>query len=287
MITNQPRKTSIVARTWNLLPSARLTANSFHDLGPPTQATRVNGQTPTVLMCRKPWILHLWMVLSVGMVSLAGCKSGPLARDSTAEVMPGPTFYQRMESLRELEQGIANRDSAEQQRATQQLSSLLREEENAMLRAQAVRVLGQISDPMVETALNLAESDVDPHVRQQVCEVRGKQRTREGVRALARIIENDNDIDVRISAARELRNYRDQEAYAALLKGLQHKDPALQRRSLESIKVASGKDLGNDLKAWEQYVATGQAPAADQGGPSFLPEWPSLPRWAALPKLER
>lgn len=222
-------------------------------------------------------------------MSLAGCMSGPRGQvaQGTAEAEDALTFYERMQSLRELERGIATQEPAQQQATAQQLASLVREEKNSLLRAQAVSVLGMIPNAAAETALNLAESDSDADVRQRVCEVRGKQRTREGVRALARIMETDDNVDVRLSAARALRNYRDQEAYAALVKGLNDKDPALQRLALESIKIASGEDLGNDIAAWEEYVATGRPPAAAPGGSSFLPEWPSLPRWATLPKLNR
>ena len=218
-------------------------------------------------MVRSNWSrLGLW---GLAALLIAGCSAdnpfshlsliNPATRKQWAEdESHGTTFYARMSTLNELEGEVSRYSDAEKQKTAQQLNSLVREEGNPLLRAQAVRVLGRLNHPTAEMGLNMAEADADPTVRQAVCEIRGDQRNRAGLQALARILHNDSDVDVRMSAARQLRNYRDTESYRALGAALDDTDPAMQRLAVESLRVASGRDLGNDLTAWRQFAQTGE-----------------------------
>jgi HEAT repeat protein len=57
-----------------------------------------------------------------------------------------------------------------------------------------------------------------------------------------------------MAAARALGGTRDPASVAALGTALDDKDPAMQYRAMAALKNVSGKDLGNDVRAWQQYV---------------------------------
>lgn len=205
----------------------------------------------------------------------------PLARRKWAEdESAGSTFYARMQQLQDLEGRVGRASEAERGKLATQMTTLVGDEDNPLLRRQAVRVLGKLKHPSSEIGLNMAETDAEPIVRHEVCRIRGEQRTREGLQALARVLANDTDQDVRMSAVRQLANYRDAEAYQALGHALGDRDPAMQRLAMNSLENASGKHLGNNAAAWQEFIATGEAKTP----PSSLPfSLPSL-RWASLSK---
>ena len=213
--------------------------------------------------CKRLWLFSMVLIVT-------GCSAdGPLTRLSSinpavrrqwaADEQHATTFFARSEKLNTLENQASKMSTEEQSVASQQLNTLLRDEANPVLRSQAVRILAKIAHPNAEIGLNMAESDSDPDVRQQVCQARGEQRSRQALRALARILANDDDFDVRLSATRELGNYRDAEAFQALGAALSDSDPAMQHRAMASLARATGEDLGGDVAAWKEFLATGKA----------------------------
>ena len=62
------------------------------------------------------------------------------------------------------------------------------------------------------------------------------------------------DADVRLAAAKALGETKNREAVAALGEALDDSDPAMQYRAVLSLKQVTGKDLGNDVNRWQQYV---------------------------------
>ena len=57
---------------------------------------------------------------------------------------------------------------------------------------------------------------------------------------------------------------------AALGEALADSDPAMQYRAVLSLKQTTGKDLGNSVERWQQYVKGEQ--------PEPAPRWPSAIR---------
>ena len=66
--------------------------------------------------------------------------------------------------------------------------------------------------------------------------------------------------DVRLAAAKALGETRNPAAVPALGEALADADPAMQYRAVLSLKQATGKDLGNSVDRWQQYVK-GEQPA--------------------------
>lgn len=230
------------------------------------------------------------MVRLVGVFALAaalaptlGCVDGPFGnlnaynplvrRQWAADEQLGATYYQQAQRLQSLESRASRMDGAEQKRVADEMAQLVRTEDNQLLRSQAVRVLGEIEDPAATMGLDMATTDKEPEVRLAVCRVLGAKRNRESLRSLARMLASDKNLDVRMAAARQLGNYRDKEAYRALGEALNDTDPAMQHRALESLRLASGRDFGNDLAAWRQFIDTGDAEVPAQSWVSRLTSW--------------
>lgn len=221
-------------------------------------------------------------LLAAGLPTL-GCADGPfgnlnaynplIRRQWTADERLGTTYYQQAQRLQSLESRASGMDADQRKRVADEMTQVVRTEDNPLLRAQAVRVLGEIEDPAATLGLDMATTDKAPEVRLAACRVLGEKRNRASLRSLARMLASDQNVDVRIAAARELGNYRDPEAYRALGEALNDTDPAMQHRALESLRRASGRDFGNDLAAWRQFIDTGQAEEPPQSWVSRLTSW--------------
>lgn len=81
-------------------------------------------------------------------------------------------------------------------------------------------------------------------------------------------------LDLRIAAVRALGNFSQYQSTEALLLVLQkEKDVALRDRAVESLELATGKQLGNDPKAWEEVLhntASGDTAVAGSKRPSIF-----------------
>jgi HEAT repeat protein len=77
---------------------------------------------------------------------------------------------------------------------------------------------------------------------------------------LAEALRNDVDGDVRLAAAGALGETKNPAAVAPLGEALADPDPAMQYRAVLSLKQTAGKDLGNSVERWQQYVK-GELPA--------------------------
>jgi HEAT repeat protein len=89
------------------------------------------------------------------------------------------------------------------------------------------------------------------------------------VAQLSELLKSDVDTDVRLAAARALGQTHDQAAVAALGAALEDRDPAMQYRAVQSLQELTGKNLGNNVERWQQYVR-GEAPKTQE--PTSLAE---------------
>jgi len=110
--------------------------------------------------------------------------------------------------------------------------------------------------------------DVSTVIQCKALEALGKTGHPSGVELLARVArpgpstvveasetEKQQNRDLRLSAVRALGHHKHYEATSALVAVLEKdKDVALQNRAAESLAEATGKDLGKDPKAWEEFL---------------------------------
>jgi hypothetical protein len=208
-------------------------------------------------------------------VTIAGCADGPIPymmaanpsmrRQWEADEAYSPTLHRQLAEVEAL-RGSAHSLSPEQQRHwNTELAHILQTHANPLLRAACVETLAVFTVPESTEGLQLAAKDADSAVRTAACRAWGKRGGQAGLESLAEILGSDVDMDVRIAAARELRQFSDPAAYQALSLALQTDDPALQYRAIQSLKEASGKNFGNDFRAWQDF-AEGKDP-----GPEFTP----------------
>jgi len=136
-------------------------------------------------------------------------------------------------------------------------------EMNDHIRAEIIHVLGNLSGPTADALLRAATEDPSREVRMAACRAWGGRGGDIGAAVLSQVLTGDEDPDVRLAAIDALGQCRDPAAVAALGPALENRDPAMQYRAVLALKDLTGKDLGNDVDRWRQYVQ-GEVPAETQ-----------------------
>lgn len=225
-------------------------------------------------MLRLSTIRAGWIVL--GFVIATGCAGGPLGLAKYNPVLRdewekdekyGHTMHHRMEEMQDWAHRGKTMPAEEQRQVATQLNKLIQEEANNVVVLQAVRTLGALTIPEAAEGLQQAARHASPDVRVVACEAwrhRGGPEARE---QLTQIVNSDTDVDVRVSAARQLAYFRDTDSIRALGIALDDPNPALQFRAVESLKVITGQNYGDNVVAWREFVAGGQAKPGP--GPSW------------------
>ena len=93
----------------------------------------------------------------------------------------------------------------------------------------------------------------------------------QAVKLLSEALRSDVDADVRLAAAKALGETKNPAAVAALGEALTDADPAMQYRAVLSLKKVTGKDLGNDVDRWQQYVKGEQPEPTPVAGRAYPP----------------
>lgn len=221
---------------------------------------------------------HFWLLLgAAGMGVAGGCADGfvPEARSLNPYVRKqweddeqrGPTYYKRMDEMRQVRAQAHRLPEAEKQRLAKEISDVLAMEKSPTMRSELVRSLAVLPGPTALVALEGASTDNDADVRAATCQALAGQQGPEAVKMLAQL-NGDADLDVRIEAARALGNHKSPEATKALGLALDENDPAVQRVAMESLKSSTGKEYGMSVKTWREYLDGGN------------PRPPDPPSWA-------
>lgn len=194
----------------------------------------------------------LWAILTAGCADL-GCWS-PFDETSFERVPGVPVPYEQIQRLRQLAKEASSSDAEQRARVAAELSQAIRTEEDPGIRAEIVRTLAKYPTPAADAVLRGAIHDLQAEVREAACEAWATRGGPEAVGVLCGALDGDVDVDVRLAAARALGRLKDPRAVAALGGVLEDKDPAMQYRAVESLRRITGKDLGNDVNRWRQYV---------------------------------
>lgn len=178
-----------------------------------------------------------------------------------------PTFQTQIARMQSLRKEVGRLPQPQQQKITSDMSGLVSNSPNALLRAEAVAILAEIPSPEATQALRVAFNDKDVDVRIAGCRAWGRRGDAEALQMLSSVVEHDEDLDVRLAATEELSNFKHWDAVRALGLALDDKNPALQHRAVQSLKEVSGESYGDNVPAWREYVAGRNPPQ---------PEPPSL-----------
>ena len=216
--------------------------------------------------------------------ALSGCADGPVpemrslnpwVREQWEEdEKHGPTFYSRLERLGELRSQAGSLSEAERQRVGGELAAILGDERSSPMRVEILRTLSAFPSSEAMPALQAALTDADPQVRIAACTTLGAWKSPEALQALGSTVGSDGDLDVRMAAARALENFNDPAAAQALSVALDDNDPALQKVAMRSLRQSTGKNYGESVVAWREYLAGGNpAPPPAPSIASQIGDW--------------
>ena len=205
---------------------------------------------------------RVWIVLcGLAAMTAAGCAEMNILpswmpfQEPASDQMAGVVSpAKRIAELRELSAKAAKYSPDERLEVSERLGRSIRNEQDSLVRMEIIRALGSYPGPTADAILQAALSDVDVQVRIAACESWGKRGDDGAVKLLVESLRSDVDIDVRLAAAKALGETRNQAAVEALGEALEDSDPAMQYRAVLSLQQATGKDLGNDVYRWQEYV---------------------------------
>lgn len=203
---------------------------------------------------------------------LSGCMDGPFY--AVKRMNPyfqsewrkdrelGPTFEDRIDELRLLDQQIASMPPEEQQAWATRLEKVINEDPSPEVRARAVRAIAKVPSEAAERALNVASTDEVEKVRMSACkawsELSGTSAARDMLLSLAT---NDESNSVRQCAIESLATFNDAEVMRSMSTLLEDQSPAVQYQVAQSLERMTGEKLGGDIDGWKQYVANLELPS--------------------------
>ena len=205
---------------------------------------------------------RVWIVLcGLAAVTAAGCAEMdflpswmPFQEPASDQMAGVVSPAVRIAELRELSAKAAKCSPEERLQVSERLARSIRNEQDPLIRVEIISALGSYPGPTADAILKAALSDVDTQVRIAACESWGRRGDDGAVKLLVESLRSDVDIDVRLAAAKALGETRNSAAVEALGEALEDSDPAMQYRAVLSLQQATGKDLGNDVYRWQQYV---------------------------------
>jgi HEAT repeat protein len=172
-----------------------------------------------------------------------------------SDSLPGvPTPAQRIATLRKLALEVSRHTPEEQQQITEELATAIRTEQDALIRAEIVHTLGVYPGAAADRVLKAALSDPDADVRIAACQAAAHRKSDELTKAMIGQLNGDTSGEVRMATARALGERKDPAAVPALGTALEDPDPAMQYRAMVALRQITGKDFGNDVNQWRQYV---------------------------------
>jgi HEAT repeat protein len=234
------------------------------------------------LHLRRHWLLSLgWLALAS-----AGCADGvvpelrslnPWARRQWQEDEAfGPTFHRKVSDLAALRSSASALSPADLEVVAQRLADQLKAETSPAMRMELVRSLGTLTAESAQSALVQSLADENPQVRIVSASALGRRQTAVSLEALGKTVAEDDDLDVRLAAARELGNFRDPAAAQALRPALDDRDAALQGIAMQSLRGITGRhEFANSVPTWRQYLDGGNPspPAAPSIAESLQKYW--------------
>ncbi|MGI9455776.1 MAG: HEAT repeat domain-containing protein [Aeoliella sp.] len=197
---------------------------------------------------------------------LGGCHSAPWSMGLFAEHEKSTyrTATMRIDAIREFAARSTKVDTPEQREITNQLARQIQVEPDPLVREAIVASIAEFRTPLAMQVLEAGMQDSDVGVRGACCLALGRRGDASGVPLLARVIESESDVDVRLSAVDALGSIDSPESVAALAIALEDSNPAMQFAGVRSMQAISDREYGGDVASWLQY-AKGNEPTPTDG----------------------
>ena len=221
--------------------------------------------------------------LAIFWFGLTGCRTGPLAefyglnpfnRQGPEETEYGLSPAERLDEIHATAKRLRNLPPAEKIRIGADLALQMQNETDPIVRADIVRALGKVNTESASEALSMAMHDAEKNVRLAAAEAWADMGGPEAVAALNELVTNDTDIDVRLAATRALGRFSDPVAMQGLAVALEDPSPAMRYRAMEALKQSSGRDLGQDIVAWQTFIDNVAPQPAPGEGPTVADRYP-------------
>jgi hypothetical protein len=162
----------------------------------------------------------------------------------------------QMEDLKKQRGELAGLAADQQQAKAAELAERYRNESDPILRAQVVRTIAVCGSPAAGETLKAALADSERDVRLAACDAWAAHGGPQAIAMLGQTLRSDKSKDVRIAAARALGKLGP-DVVPVLSVALDDPDPALQYRTMQSLRQVSGKDFGDDVAAWREFTRGG------------------------------
>ncbi len=152
--------------------------------------------------------------------------------------------------------------AADQAAFTQRLIAELLAAHDPEARKAIIQAAAGFDTPAAAAICTGGLEDPSPAVRMTACTVCVRRDAADAVPLLARRCGADPDLGVRLHAIKVLGESRDPAAITALTAVLDDPDPAVRGPTIDALRKASGRDLGDDPAAWRRWAANpGQSTA--------------------------
>lgn len=154
---------------------------------------------------------------------------------------------------------LANNVGASDEASIQTALKFLKDED-ALVRAQAIRCLGR-SRRVDQTDAVLSRitgdgKDPAPSVRIAACQAAGDLGNPRAIAVLIGAMERDPDMDVRKAACRQLGRFRAKEIYEAWARGIDDADPGFSILCNQHLRYATWRlDAPRSRAEWEKWLA--------------------------------
>ena len=200
-------------------------------------------------------------------ISLAiyGCADGPMfalkkmnpyyTRQWAKDTALGPTYHDRLQELRLLNEQIATMPPAEQQQWVTQVDAILEHDPSPEMRRTAVLILASVPDARSFELLQRASKDDSEKVRMAVCTSAAKFPSEDAVGLLQNLLQTDKDTGVKSTAIASLGQFKGPQAQGVLAEILQERSPAMQYAATQALAKSTGMHYGGDVSKWKSYLA--------------------------------
>jgi HEAT repeat protein len=209
-----------------------------------------------------------WLPIAVFIACcLAGCATwSPWKSDEQVakeREKYGLTADQRIKELAEKSKAAKAGTAAEQERFSHDIASAMVDEHDARVRCAMLDAVVPLDTPLATAICTGAMQDPDPRVRMAACSAWATRGGSQAVDLLAVRYRTDAELDVRLRALRCLGELGNAAAVPVLAKALEDPDPAVQYRAVGALKKVSGRDLGDDVNKWREWVADPEGSSAE------------------------
>ena len=217
------------------------------------------------------------MVFKVSVVFLllsgmAGCQNASEEKESPIVLMLRKIWPDPQKQQQELWDSLSSPDAdirregvyllrekpAKSWEKTPQILNIMSQgDPDGQVRAVALKVLAEIdsTDTYLPVILNTAMNDKDALVRREGVTIMAGRTDVASLERLLKLLDNDDDREVRSGAAEALANYNDRRSMRGLIRALTDDEFSVSYRARESLVKLAEVDYGYDQQGWLGWLS--------------------------------